>query len=120
MNDRQSRSFFENMCKIGTPECAIFSGAVAMALALLYLTVGFWKMVLFFLVVMLGVFIGGVKDKKGWLKRLINRLFPARQMVPYREENPEIAKAVREATARQSAAEETQEANEETQETDEN
>ena len=99
MNESKPSGFFDNMCKIGTPECAIFSAVVAMVLALLFLTVGFWNTVLVALVMLIGAFLGGVKDKKQWLKNLINRLVPDKKMVPYREQNPEITRAVREATA---------------------
>ncbi len=98
MSENKQKSFFQNMCRIGTPECAIFSAVIAMVLALLFLTVGFWHTVLIAVLMLLGAFLGGVRDKKEWVKNQINRFFPARQMVPYREKNPEIAKAVRRAT----------------------
>ena len=99
MSENKHNSFWKNMCKIGTPECAIFFAVVAMILAILFLSFGFWNTVLVLLIMGLGAFLGGVKDKKGWLKKLINRLVPDRKMVPYREQNPEIIRTVREATA---------------------
>lgn len=83
MNDKW-KNFVRNMFKIGTPECALFFGAAAMVLALLFLTVGFWETILIALLVCVGAFIGGVKDKKEWIRKAVNRLFPPRQNV-YRE-----------------------------------
>jgi len=99
MSENKPNGFLKNMCKIGTPECAIFFAVVAMVLAILFLSLGFWNTVLVLLIMGLGAFLGGVKDKKGWLKKLLNRLVPDRKMVPYREQNPEIIRTVREATA---------------------
>ena len=98
MSDPERKNSFANIFTIGTPECAIFSAAAAMVLALLFLTVGFWNALLVALLMALGAFLGGVGDKRQWLKNVINRLFPARTVVPYREQNPEIARAVRKAT----------------------
>lgn len=72
-----------NMLKVGTPECAVFCAAAAMVLALLLLLIGFWKTLLVVLIVCVGAFIGGVKDKKQFISRLVNRLFPPRATVPY-------------------------------------
>lgn len=85
MNDKW-KNFTQNMFKIGTPECALFFGASAMVLALLFLTVGFWETVLIAALVCVGAFIGGVKDKKEWVRKTVNRLFPPRKNVLYREE----------------------------------
>ena len=98
MSEHQPKGSFKNIFKIGTPECAVFSGAAAMVLALLFLVLGFWRTVLVALVAAAGAILGGVTDKKEWLKKLINRLVPDRKQVPYRESNPAIVRAVREAT----------------------
>ncbi len=98
MSDQERKSVFSNVFTIGTPECAIFFSVAAMVLALLILTVGFWKAVLIAALRAVGAFLGGVKDKRQCLKNVINRLFPARSVVPCREQNPEIARAVRKAT----------------------
>ena len=98
MNDQDRKTIFSNVFTIGTSECAIFSAVVAMVLALLLLSVGFWKALLVAALMVVGGFLGGVRNKRQWLKDVINRLFPARSIVPYREQNPEIARAVRRAT----------------------
>ena len=109
MSESKLQHFAKNMFKIGTPECAIFSAVVAMGLALLILLVGFWSTMLIALLVAIGAFIGGVKDKKQWLRDKINKLFPGPQAMPYREENEAIARAVREVTGASSAEEQTHE-----------
>lgn len=105
MSERKPKRFFDNALKIGTQECAIFSAVIAMVLAVLFLLAGFWKTMLVAILMLLGAFLGGVKDKKQWIKNLVNRVLPDHKIVPYREENPEIAKAVREATAEKKTAE---------------
>ena len=97
MNDKWN-AFVKKMFKVGTPECAITFAVIAMLLALLFLAVGFWRTLLIVLLILLGAFIGGVKDKKEWIRDLVNKLCPPRQNIPYREQNAEIEKAVKEAT----------------------
>lgn len=96
MNEKW-KGFFRQMLTVGTPECAIFFGAAAMVLALLFLLLGFWKTLLVALLVGVGAFLGGVKDKKGCISRVINRLFPPKNTVPYREKatTEDIEKALR-------------------------
>ena len=104
-NDRQNTP--QGLFRIGTPECAVLFAMVAMVLALLLLTVGFWHMVWIALLMLAAAFLGGVRDKKQWIKNLINRLVPAKQIVPYRTQNEEISKAlqaVREAQNKPGAA----------------
>lgn len=103
-NDQKKNSFAYHMVKVGTPECAIFGAVVAMALALLFLALGFWKTVLIAVLAGVGAFLGGVKDKKEWARSLINRLFPPRDQVPFKEQNEEIRRAMQE--MRQAAQEE--------------
>ncbi len=91
------KTFVRQMFTIGTPECAVFFGVAAMVLALLFLLLGFWKTILIALLVCIGAFLGGVKDKKGAITRVINRLFPPKASIPYRENTTteEIEKALK-------------------------
>ena len=100
MSDNRQDRFIDNICRIGTPECAIFSAVIAMVLALLFLSIGFWKTVLVAVLMAVGAFLGGVKDKKQMVKNLVNRVVPDHKTVPYREQNPQILQAVREATGK--------------------
>lgn len=85
-NENKIVAFFKKAFKVGTPECAIFFAAVAMVVAILILTVGLWKTLLVALFIGLGLFIGGVSDKKDKLRNLINTLFPARKPETYDRE----------------------------------
>lgn len=80
----KGKGSLRNVLKVGTPECAVFCAVVAMALALMLLTLGFWKTLLAVAIVCVGAFIGGVKDKKALVSRIVNRLFPPKAAVPYR------------------------------------
>ncbi len=102
MND--NRTFFKNMFKIGTPECAITCAIIAMVLALLFLLLGFWKMLLIAGLMLIGGFLGGVKNKREYISSLVNRLFPPKSTVPYKEKNDQIAQAIREAREKEASA----------------
>ena len=57
-------------------------GTVAIVLliaAILLLTIGFWKTLFVALLCAAGVFVGGVQDKQGFLRRVANRLFPPKE-----------------------------------------
>ena len=95
MNRRDDRSFLNRAFQIGTPECAVFSAGIAMVLGLLFLWIGFWKTLFLFCLMLLGLFIGGVEDKQEWIRCLINRLFPPRADVSYREPRHSAGKASR-------------------------
>lgn len=77
-NDDALKNRFGKCFKTGTAECALLCGGVAMALALLVMLLGFWKTLLVLLITAIGVFIGGVKDKRALVKRLADRFFPAK------------------------------------------
>ena len=95
--DNKLGRFAQNMFHVGTPECAIFFAVAAMVLALLFLALGFWRTMLVAVLVLAGAFLGGVKDKKEWISEKVNRLFPPKASVPYKETNEDIQRAVREA-----------------------
>ena len=104
MNDDKRTSFLSQVFTIGTPACGVFSALAALALALLLLLTGFWNTLWIALMTTAGAVIGGVKDKKQWLKNLLNRLIPDKKTLPYREQHPEIARAVRRATEKAAEA----------------
>lgn len=96
MADNKFTTFMRNMFRIGTPECAIAFAVIAMVLAVLFLLVGFWQTLLILGLMLVGAFLGGVKEKKKWFQGIINKLFPPKNSIPYREKNPELEKAIRE------------------------
>ncbi len=68
--------FFEKMFKVGTPQCAVFFGFLALVAALLLIFIGFWKTLLVALLVAVGFFLGSVENKKEAVRDFINRVFP--------------------------------------------
>ena len=69
---------------VGTPQCAAFCGALVLVFAVLLLTVGFWKTLLLAVFVLLGLFIGGVKDKQRFLQEKLSALIPSGEKKSYR------------------------------------
>lgn len=70
-NDRQDKyQFFKRVFTPGTVECAIACGIVGVLVALLLMWIGIWRTLLICVLVGIGVFIGGVKDKRAFLRRL--------------------------------------------------
>ena len=106
MADNKFNAFMRNIFKIGTPECAITFAIAARVLAVVFLLVGFWQTLLILALMLVGAFLGGVKNKKEWFLGLVNRLFPPKNHIPYREKNPEIEKALRESREANEAKEE--------------
>ena len=68
----------KEMTTIGTPACGMACGVLGVIVAALLLAIGFWKTLFVALVCLLGVFLGGVKDKHGFIRAVANKLFPAR------------------------------------------
>lgn len=69
-------AWISQLVRWGTPACAALCGLGGVLLAVLLLTVGFWKTLFIAILCVLGVFVGGVKEKGKWVKDTINRLFP--------------------------------------------
>ena len=105
MNDRDDRPSVAGIFKVGTPECAVFSCAAAVGVGLLLLAVGFWNTLWIALLGAVGAFLGGVKHKKEVLKGVLNRVIPDKRAVPYREQHPDITRAVRELVSKADSAE---------------
>lgn len=109
MSDREDRSSLTNIFKVGTPECAIFCCVAGVCLGLLLLTVGFWNALWIALLGAVGAFLGGTKGKKQVVKNVLNKVIPDKKTVLYREQHPDIVKAVREAAAKDESAWEAEE-----------
>ena len=69
----------KEMLTWGTPAGGVFCGMLGILLAILLLTIGFWKTLFVALLCAVGVFLGAVKDKASFLKNFINKLFPPKE-----------------------------------------
>ena len=65
------KNFFSQVFTPGTAPCALFGMAVGLLFAVLCLTIGVGKAVLIGLFCLVGAFVGGVKDKAGFLRKAI-------------------------------------------------
>ncbi len=75
-NVKDIRDFFANI-KPGTPQAAVLYGIAGLVIALLLLFIGFWKTLLVLACVGVGIFIGGVPDKRGFFHKVLGRFFPS-------------------------------------------
>ena len=65
------KTFVSQMLTPGTGACALFGAAVGVVFAVLCLTIGVGKALLIGLFCLVGAFIGGVKDKKAFVRKTI-------------------------------------------------
>ena len=70
--------FIKELMKPGTPQYGLVWGVCFVLLAIMLLTIGFWKTLFLVFLFVLGLFVGAVKDKEAFLKNLINKIFPPR------------------------------------------
>ena len=65
------KAFFSQMFTPGTAPCAIFGMAVGAVFAVLCLTIGVGKALLIGAFCLVGAFVGGVKDKAAFIRKMI-------------------------------------------------
>lgn len=65
------KTFWSQMLTPGTPACAIFGAAVGLVFAVLCLTLGVGRALVIGLFCLIGAFIGGVKDKGAFIRRIV-------------------------------------------------
>ena len=65
------RTFVSQMFTPGTAPCTLFGIAVGLIFAELCQTIGVGKALLIGIFCLIGAFIGGVKDKKAFVRRII-------------------------------------------------
>lgn len=65
------KTFVSQMFTPGTVPCTIFGIAVGLVFAVLCLTIGVGKALVIGLFCLVGAFVGGVKDKAAFVRRLI-------------------------------------------------
>ena len=65
------KSFFSQMLTPGTVPCTLFGAAIGLVFAVLCMTIGVLKALLIGVFCLIGAFVGGVKDKAGFVKKII-------------------------------------------------
>ena len=65
------KTFVSQMFTPGTVPCTLFGIVVGLVFAVLFLTIGVGKALLIGLFCLIGAFIGGVKDKQGFIRNII-------------------------------------------------
>ena len=65
------RKLLSQMTTVGTPACALFGAVIGIIFAILCLTIGVGKTLIIGLFCLVGAFIGGVKDKAGFVRKII-------------------------------------------------
>lgn len=71
--------FLREVMTVGTPACGAACGVAGVVLAAMLLSIGLWKTIFVAVLCLLGVFLGGVKDKSAFVKGLLNKLFPSKE-----------------------------------------
>ena len=65
------REFFQKYTSPGTPMAMLFYGGLGLVVALLLLLIGFWRTLLVVCCCLIGCFLGGVQDKKAFIRRVL-------------------------------------------------
>lgn len=76
---RTLSDFLKEMTVVGTPACALACTVGGVVIAALLLTIGLWKTLFVAAMALLGLFLGGVKDKHSFVRDLANKIFPAKE-----------------------------------------
>ena len=76
----------------GNTSCAIFCGLIGALIAVLFLTIGFWKTVFIAFMIGIRLFVGGVGDKKALIAGTANRVFPQKDLHPYKADDVKITR----------------------------
>ena len=89
MSDKRVRKYLQ----VGTMECMLLCMGVALLIGIGFFTIGFWRTLLLALLLLLGMFIGGVTNNREMMADVSNKLFPARAQQAAR--NQQLAEKVR-------------------------
>ena len=65
------RKLLGQILTVGTPACALFGAAIGIVFAVLCLTIGVGKALVIGIFCLIGAFIGGVKDKKEFVRSVV-------------------------------------------------
>lgn len=79
---------------IGTPTGTLLWAVSGLTAAVLVMTLGFWKALIAAAVTVVFGFIGGVKHKKDFFRKVINALIPQKKTVAFKLRNEKVEKAL--------------------------
>lgn len=68
----EDKNFFQRLFTPGTVECAVGCAIVGIGVALLLLWIGVWKTLLICVLAAIGIFVGGVRDKRAFIGRILD------------------------------------------------
>ncbi len=88
MADKKKNSFEE--IKPGTNSGKIFFTALFFFIALLFVTIGFWKTILVAALSAVGYFIGSSKDLRADVSKMVNKMAPQEKKVEPTQEDKEV------------------------------
>ena len=89
MSDKRVRKYLQ----VGTMECMLLCMGVALLIGIGFFTLGFWRTLLLAVLLLIGMFIGGVTNKREMMSDISNQLVPARAQQAAR--NLQLADQVR-------------------------
>ena len=106
---------------VGTPQCALACAFLGAVIAVLFLTIGFWKTLFIALFVFAGLFVGGVRDKSECVRSATEAVLPRKEVKVYQAQERKPVPQAEPADEAEEAveAEEAEEAEEEDGETEE-
>ena len=68
---------------VGTPQCAVACAVLGAVIAVLLLTIGFWKTLFITLCILAGLFVGGVSDKAEYVRSVTEAVLPRKEVKVY-------------------------------------
>ena len=68
---------------VGTPQCALACAFLGAVVAVLLLTIGFWKTLFIALFIFAGLFVGGVRDKGECIRSATEAVLPRKEVKVY-------------------------------------
>ena len=98
---------------VGTPQCAAACAVLGALIAVLLLTIGFWKTLFIALCILAGLFVGGVSNKDEYIRSVTEAVLPRKEVKVYQaQEKKPVPQA-------QEPDEDTEDEDEEEEETEE-
>lgn len=65
------KKLLSQILTVGTPACALFGAVIGLIFAVLCMTIGVGKALVIGIFCLIGAFIGGVKDKKAFVRSVV-------------------------------------------------